>query len=106
MTYDLVVGKSNKVKDNPDIVGGIEFSLYPVITSLQKKYPIPMLTQLCDQFSDYSFDTAELVEAKGQLFNIMISGTLTEQECALVYKLVAAICYALDKGFSLYGVAD
>ncbi len=106
MAYDLVVGKSNQVKDNPDVVGSIDFSMYPVITSLQKKHEIPMLNQLCDQFSDHTFDEGQLKQAKDQLFKIMVSSDINDQESELVYKLVAATCYALDRRVSLYGVSD
>ena len=106
MAYDLVVGISNQVKDCPEIVGGIEFASYPVITALQKKHPIPMLGHLCNQFSDHTFDEDQLIKAKDQLFSIMVSGDLTEPESVLVYKLVAVTCYALERGMSLYGVAD
>jgi hypothetical protein len=65
-----------------------------------------MLNQLCDQFSDHTFDKTQLVLAKNQLFHIMASGDLTEQELALIYQLISATCYALDKGYLLYGIAD
>ncbi|MEM8674323.1 MAG: hypothetical protein AAGF83_10685 [Cyanobacteria bacterium P01_G01_bin.67] len=106
MAYYLMVGKSNKAKDNPIIVGSIEFDLYATITSLQKRFQLSILTQLCDLFDDYTFSNNELIQAKQGLYQVMVIKDLRENELAFVYKLIAIVCFAIDSGYPLYGVAD
>ncbi|WP_027709834.1 hypothetical protein [Zooshikella ganghwensis] len=106
MAYDLIVGKSSLVKHQPDIVGSIEFELYPVITALQNKFGFNIFTQLCDQFTDHTFDQTELNQAKMDLYKAMLSKDISAQEQNLIYKLIAVISYAIDVNQSLHGVAD
>ena len=52
MAYDLVVGKSCKVKDTPDIVASIEFSALKYMTSLAQKCDCVFLNSLSNLFGD------------------------------------------------------
>ncbi len=106
MAYDLMVGPSSKYKDNPVIVGHIEFSQYPIICSLQKKYPCNFLNQLCDQFSDHTFTIAELKAAKNELYAVLTSKNISQDELNFIYKMIAVTVYALDSEQPLHGVAD
>ena len=106
MAYDLIVGTSSLVKHQPDIVGGIEFELYPVIAALQKKFGFSIFTQLCDQFTDHTFDQTELNQAKLDLYKAMLCKDISAQEQNLIYKLIAAVSYAIDVSQPLHGVAD
>lgn len=106
MAYDLVVGKSNKIKDNPSIIGSIEFEQYPALTSLYKHAEHPFLAKLCNQFSDATFSLRELETAKLHLYQLMVSGKLNDVEQAIIYKLISAVCFAIDTQQYLFGVAD
>ena len=46
MAYDVVVGKSSKVKETPDIVASIEFSALKHIKSLAQKCDCVFLNSL------------------------------------------------------------
>lgn len=106
MAYDFVVGKSNLIKDDPILLGGIEFDMYPTIASLQKRFELSIFTQLCNLFEDYTFNRDELIQAKEDLYQVMVCGKLKKHELAFIYKLVAIVCYAADSDYSLHGVAD
>ena len=105
MAFDLMVGKSNKVKDNPTIVGSIEFDEYPTICSLAKKININFLHQLTNLFDDQTYCIDQLVEANKVLLSFL-SQDVSVKERILLHKLISVVGFALFKNESLFGVAD
>ncbi|WP_444909070.1 hypothetical protein [Microbulbifer sp. TRSA005] len=105
MAYDLVVGISKFVKDNPVIVGGIEFDEYPHICSLLKRSDNFFLARISNLFEDQSFSVEELNQAQESLGELLVVD-LPDSERDILYKLLAVIGYALNKGQMLHGVAD
>ena len=107
MAYDLAVGKSNLIKDNPTIVGGLEFDDQNIlINKLNKKYPSTIFRLLSNPFEDITIQTEQLIESKNELFQIIVKPDLEEEEINMVYKLIAIICFAINSGFPLHGIAD
>jgi hypothetical protein len=105
MTYDLVIGKSNKLKDKPLIVGGIEFSEYETICSLAKRIDSFFINRISNLFDDQSFAVDELENAISQLYPLLQSD-LKDKELILLHKLIAIVSYAIYSNQPLHGVAD
>ncbi len=105
MAYYLAVGKSKFVKDNPVIVGSIEFDEYPHICSLLKKTDNFLITRICDLYDDHSFSLEELRQAQLSLGELLIDD-LTKEERIFLHKLLAIIGYATNKEQQLHGIAD
>ncbi len=105
MAYDLAVGKSNKVKDNPVLVGSIEFDEFSIICSLAKKSDNFFLHRISNLFEDQTFQESELEQAKESLLRLL-PGSLPENQRILLHKLIAVVSYALHAGEPLHGIAD
>ena len=107
MAFDLVIGKSSLVKDNPQILGGLEFDEQNIIiTGLHKKHPSTVFRLLSNPFSDITIHQQQLVECKEELYKTITKSDLSKNEKNMVYKLTSIICYALDSNLPLHGVAD
>lgn len=105
MAYDLVVGKSNQIKDRPLVVGKIEFEEYPTLSRLLKKRDTSFLRRLTNLFQDQSFGLQELQQAQIHLFELILT-KLEDDERAFIYKMLAILSFALHQEQSLHGVAD
>ena len=104
MAYDLVVGKSNLVKDNPICLEQIEFDDFAQVYSLAKRKNIKLLTDLTP-FEDRSFSLGELAGFLPELVALMTE-ELKDQERVMLYKIISVVCFAIDKQEALHGVAD
>lgn len=104
MAYDLVVGKSNLVKDNPICLEQIEFDEFPQVYSLAKRRSIKLLTELTP-FEDRSYSLEELASFQPELLALM-SEELKEAERMMLYKIISVVCFAIEKKEALHGVAD
>ena len=67
MSYDLVIGIGNKVKNNPVVIGKIEYDELPMVSSLVKRQDSFFLTRISNLFEDESFSVDELREGLGNL---------------------------------------
>ncbi|MEO2218654.1 hypothetical protein ABGV49_16460 [Chromobacterium vaccinii] len=105
MAYDLVVGQGSKVKDAPDIVGGIEFAELPAISRLIERVDSSLLQRISNLFEDQAFSMAEIEQALPQLLPLLTLG-LHPDERAFLQKLISVLTYAKWKQQSLYGIAD
>jgi len=73
MAYDLALGKSKYFKDNPVIIGSIEYEEYPQICKILKRSNHQLFHKLADQYSDAVFSRPELEQAQEILFELMLS---------------------------------
>ncbi len=105
MAYDLIVGKSSKVKDLPSVVGGIEFDEIPAIMRLLKRVDISLLHRLANFYEDAAFSVAEVEEALDRLLPLL-SEKLQMDERLFLCKLISVLSYSKWKKLGLYGVAD
>lgn len=105
MPYDLVIGKSNKVKDDGVIFGSIEHEDCTAISRLEKNYPNWFLNRMSNVFADQKFGEYELTQA-AEILDDLILATRENEDCEVLLKLSAAVSMALRKGFPLFGVAD
>jgi hypothetical protein len=105
MAYDLLVGKSNNVKDAPEIIGRIHFDELPTISRLLKRVDSFFLHRVSSFFDDQAFSTDEVEQALSHLLPLLTK-ELKSDELAMLHKLIAALSYAQAKKLSLYGVAD
>ncbi|BBB63925.1 hypothetical protein UNDKW_5652 [Undibacterium sp. KW1] len=105
MAYDLVVGKSSKVKDAPDIVGGIEFDELPQIARLLKRADISFLHRISNLFEDQAFSEDEIEQAFSSLLPLLLLD-LQAGERQFLQKLISVLTYAKWKQSCLYCVAD
>ena len=105
MAYDLVVGKSSKAKDAPDIVGGIEFHELSAISALTKRIDSFFLNRVCNLFEDQDFSLEEIEQAREHLHPLLIE-QLKPEEKAMLHKLLAVLSYASAKKQPLFGIAD
>ncbi len=105
MAYDLVVGKSSKVKDRPTIVGSIEFDELAAVMRLIKRVDLSLLHRLANFYEDATFSLEEVDEALVRLLPLLAEA-LEAQERQFLHKLVSVLSYAQWKGLVLHGVAD
>ena len=105
MAYDLVVGKSAKIKDAPHIVGSIEFSELVTINKLRKYVDSYFLDKMSNLFEDASFSVAEVKQAIIKI-NPLMSLDLNADEKIMLHKLLAVLGYAHQLQLPLFGVAD
>jgi len=106
MAFDLVVGKSNKVKDAPDIVGELDFHELPAFSRLILRVDSFFLHRISNIFEDQSFSLAEIEQALAHLMPLLPLRQLDQDERGLLHKLIAVLSYAKWKQQPLYGVAD
>jgi hypothetical protein len=105
MAYDLMVGKSNKVKDKPEIVGAIEFEELATLGKLQKRAESFFLQRISNLFDDQTFSIEEINQAQKQLLELL-KMELSSEENNLLYKLLAIMSFAKNRNLPLHGVAD
>lgn len=105
MAFDLMVGKSNKVKDSPDVVGGIDFDDLPAISRLLQRVDSFFLHRVSNIFEDQAFSVEEIEQALNHLLPLLTQ-QCKQDEQAMLHKLISVLTYAKSKQQSLYGVAD
>ncbi|MDR2214062.1 MAG: hypothetical protein LBE21_10625 [Pseudomonadales bacterium] len=105
MAFDFVVGKSNKAKDSPDVVGSIDFRELPALGRLCKRIDSPFLQKIHGFFDDQEFSLKEVEQTLSQLLPFLTE-ELPQDQQDLLHKLIAVLAYAERKQYSLYGVAD
>lgn len=105
MSYDLVVGISDKIKDKAEIVGTIDFDELPILAKLAKRIDSSFLSRICNLFEDQSFSIEETSLAINQLYPLLIE-KLDVDEKNMLHKLIAVLSYANYKNQKLFGVAD
>lgn len=105
MAYDLVVGRGSKVKDAPDIVGGIEFAELPAISRLLERVDSSFVQRISNLFEDQAFSVAEIEQALPQLLPLLTLDLRPDEE-AFLHKLISILSYAKWKQLGLYGIAD
>jgi hypothetical protein len=105
MAYDLVVGKTFKVKDSPDIVVSLEFADIKWITSLASRVDSVFLRTVSNMFEDATFSPADVKVAIAELSPLLLV-KLGAAERKMLCELLAALNYANSKEMSLFGVAD
>ena len=64
MSYDFVVDFSNKVKQDPVVIGSIDYSECVEIYALLKYKDSFFLSRISDLFQDQSFSVEELIQAQ------------------------------------------
>jgi hypothetical protein len=107
MAYDLMIGKSALRKDNPIYLGSLNFEeQVKVLTGLQERFPLGILSQLTDPFTDLKIENTQLIQSKDGLYKILQDPSLKEQEREILYKIIAIIGFAIDNSLPLFGVAD
>ena len=105
MAFDLMVGKSSKVKDSPDIVGSIDFDDLPAISRLLQRVDSFFLHRVSNLFNDQAFSTEEIEQALRHLLPLLTKQCKPDEQ-AILHKLISVLAYAKSKQQSLYGVAD
>lgn len=105
MAFDLMVGKSSKVKDSPEIVGSFDFHELPAATRLLKRVDSFFLHRVSNLFDDQVFSLKEVDQALDHLLPLL-KEKLHADEQALLHKLISVLAYAKAKQQSLFGVAD
>lgn len=105
MAYDLVVGRGSKVKDAPDIVGGIDFAELPAISRLLERIDSSLLHRISNLFEDQEFSVSEIELALTE-FLPLLTLDLHPDERAFLQKLISVLSYAKWKQLGLYGIAD
>lgn len=105
MAYDLVVGRSNKVKDSPVVVGSLDFYELPAISRLLKRVDSFFLHRVSNLFDDQAFSPDEVEQALSHLLPLLVQPCQPDEQ-ALLHKLISVLAYAKHQQQSLYGVAD
>lgn len=105
MAYDLVIGKSQYIKDGPSIFGSIEYDEHPSVLRILKYYPNWFFERLSNIYEDQCFGADELVQA-AEIIDDLILKVETEPERQVLFKLSAAVSMAIRMGYPLFGVAD
>lgn len=105
MAYDLVVGRGSKVKDTPDVVGGIEFAELPAFSRLLERVDSSFVLRISNLFEDQAFSVAEIEQALPQLLPLLTMDLRPDEE-TLLHKLISVLSYAKWKQLGLYGIAD
>ena len=105
MAFDLIIGKSSLVKDNPVIFGSIDYDEHVFLLRLAKHHPNWFLTRLSNIYENQCFGLEELSEA-ATIVDDLILAVDNEDDRKLLFKLNAAISMAIRTGFPLFGVPD
>lgn len=71
MAFDLVVGESNKVKDEPDVVGCIEFHELQTLSRLLLRVDSFFLHRVSNIFEDQTFSIEEIDQALEHLLPLL-----------------------------------
>lgn len=105
MAFDLVVGKTPLVRDQPTIVGALDHAELPALGALHKRSASWVFAEFMNLYQDQRWDPERLADGRAQLL-ALLPEPLAEPERALVHKLIAVMTYALERGLPLFGVAD
>ena len=105
MAFDLVIGKSALVRDNPVIFGSIEHEDHVSITRLDKEHPNWFLNRMSNIFDDQRFGADELTQAAAILDDLILK-TRGSKDSHILHKLSAAVSMALRRHQHLFGIAD
>ncbi len=105
MAYDLVVGRGSKVKDAPDMVGGIDFAELPAISRLLERIDSSLLHRISNLFEDQAFSVSEIELALTEFLPLLTLDLLPDER-AFLQKLISVLSYAKWKQLGLYGIAD
>lgn len=105
MAYDLVISKNFGTDEKPKYVGFISPEDYSCLHTLADRTKYNFFLRLLDPYKDEKFGLQDLVQAQGQLNELMLS-ELDYDERNVVYKLAAIVAFAIAKDENLYGVAD
>ena len=105
MAFDLMVGTGWRAKDQPSIVGAIEFDELPQISRLLKRVDSFFLHRISNLFEDQQFSVAEVEQALGHLLPLLTQ-TMPDGERAMLHKLIAVLAFAQRRQQSLFGLAD
>ena len=105
MAFDLMVGTGWRVKDQPSMVGTIEFDELPQLSHLLKRQDCFFLHRISNLFDDQQFSLAEVDQALGHLLPLLTQA-MPDAERALLHKLIAVLAFAQRQQLPLFGVAD
>ena len=105
MAFDLMVGTGWRVKDQPSMVGTIEFDELPHLSRLLKRQDCFFLHRISNLFEDQQFSVAEIAQALDQLLPLL-TRPMPEAERAMLHKLIAVLAFAQSRRQPLFGVAD
>lgn len=102
MAYDLIAGNHPKAGQK---VAEIAYEELPLLSALTGKANASFLLRISDVYKDASFGPQDLQMAWQSLL-ALDPMRLEPKERQFLYKLIAAVSYAMGRGTSLYGVAD
>ena len=85
MSYDSVVDFSNKVKQDPVVIGSIDYSECVEICALLKYEDSFFLSRISDLFQDQLFSVEELIQAQSYLL-ALLPIELSSKEHALLHR--------------------
>lgn len=105
MAFDLTVGTGWRAKDQPSIVGAIEFDELWQISALLKRVDSFFLHRISNLFDDQQFSIDEVTQALGDLLPLLTQ-PMPEQERAMLNRLIAVLAFAQNRQQSLFGLAD
>ncbi|MDR2299462.1 MAG: hypothetical protein LBE30_14115 [Comamonas sp.] len=105
MAFDLMVGTGWRVKDQPSMVGTIEFDELPQLSRLLKHHDCFFLHRIANLFEDQQFSLAEVAQALEQLLPLLTQ-PMPNAERAMLHKLIAVLAFAQSRQQPLFGVAD
>lgn len=105
MPYDLFIGKSNRAKDRPLLLGSIPFEEHPAISRLAARTQSSFFAWLANFCVDHTFNLDDLAKAQEELF-ALLPQPFEQAERDFVYKMTAIVSYALSRQQPLHGVAD
>ena len=105
MSYDFVVDFGNKAKQDPIVIGSLDYSECVEIGALLKYKDSFFLNRMSDLFQNHSFSVEELTQAQSHLL-ALLPMELGPRERTLLHKLIAVVTYALSVQQSLHGVGD
>ena len=105
MAYDLVIGKSQYIKDSPSIFGSIDYDEHPSVLRILKHHPNWFFERLSNIYENERFGADELIQA-AKIIDDLILKIETKPERRVLFKLSAAVSMAIRMGYPLFGVAD
>ena len=105
MAFDLMVGTGWRAKDQPSIVGAIEFDELWQISALLKRVDSFFLHRISNLFDDQQFSVDEVVQALSHLLPLLTEA-MPDAVRAMLHKLIAVLAFAQQRNQTLFGVAD
>lgn len=107
MAYDLMIGRSLELKDNPQYILGLEFDdQVKVLSNIQKRFNSEYIGLFCNPFEDVLINDSRLKECKREFLEVLIHPELKLNEKKLLCQLISVVVLAIEKDLPLYGVAD